>query len=285
VAEFAYTFKFDDSLVEYRYGKTTLETIIYENLSINGAGIVSYDKRNNTALTINLPGTENLIKEIGLIQISVLKYIKANTVLPETEETVLFHKLLSFVDNMLLFWQLDTRGYQGYETGRKSMLNDIIEHGHFDNFREFLKSAGIDSNIIYQKKSDDDCDFFYNFQNKKINFWETCSTGTKSLVLFYYWLQRLQFEEVKPSFIFIDEFDAFYHQRLSEFAVNELKKNSCQVVLTTHNTGIMTNDLLRPDCYFLMYKDRVDSLASLTDKELRYGHNIEKMYRAGAFGG
>jgi AAA15 family ATPase/GTPase len=165
------------------------------------------------------------------------------------------------------------------------MLNDIIKHGHFDNFREFLKSAGIDSNIVYQKNSDDDCAVFYKFQNKKINFWEVCSTGTKSLVLFYYWLQRIQFEAVKPSFIFIDEFDAFYHQRLSEFVVAELKKNSCQVVLTTHNTGIMTNDLLRPDCYFLMYKDRVDSLASLTDKELRYGHNIEKMYRAGAFGG
>jgi AAA15 family ATPase/GTPase len=89
---------------------------------------------------------------------------------------------------------------------------------------------------------------------------------------------------VKPSLVYIDEFDAFYHQRLSEFVVRELISNTCQVVLTTHNTGIMTNDLLRPDCYFLMYKDRINSLASLTDKELRYGHNIEKMYRAGAFG-
>ncbi|MDR2098347.1 MAG: ATP-binding protein [Spirochaetaceae bacterium] len=84
-------------------------------------------------------------------------------------------------------------------------------------------------------------------------------------------------------FLFIDEFDVFYHQELSKFVVDELKKNSRQVILTTHNTGIMTNDLLRPDCYYLMFKDRIKSIASLTDKELRFGNNIEKMYRAGAF--
>jgi AAA15 family ATPase/GTPase len=104
-------------------------------------------------------------------------------------------------------------------------------------------------------------------------------------VLFYYWLQSLKSEEPRPSFLFIDEFDVFYHQDLSKFVVNELKENYCQVVLTTHNTGIMTNDLLRPDCYYLMYKDRIKSIASLTDKELRLGNNIEKMYRAGAFDG
>ncbi len=57
-----------------------------------------------------------------------------------------------------------------------------------------------------------------------------------------------------------------------------------QVILTTHNTSLMSNDLLRPDCYFLMYKDKINPLSELTDKELRLAHNIEKMYRAGAFG-
>jgi AAA15 family ATPase/GTPase len=283
IAEFSYHFKFDDANLVYKYGKLNCEDIIYEQLSINNVEAVSYDRRENNSLRITLPGTENLNKEINQIKISVLKYIKSNTVLPETDEAILFNKLILFVDNMLLFWQLDNRGYQGYETGSTSMLNDIVTHGHFDNFKQFLETAGLDSNIMYHKEADDNYSFLYQFESGSVDFWKACSTGTKSLVLFYFWLQRIKYEDTKPSFVYIDEFDAFYHQRLSEFVVKELINTTCQVVLTTHNTSIMTNDILRPDCYFLMYKDRIKSLASLTDKELRYGHNIEKMYRAGAF--
>jgi hypothetical protein len=43
--------------------------------------------------------------------------------------------------------------------------------------------------------------------------------------------------------------------------------------------------MIKPDSSDLMYKDKIKSIASLTDKELRFGNNIEKMYRAGAFDG
>ena len=65
--------------------------------------------------------------------------------------------------------------------------------------------------------------------------------------------------------------------------VEKLKASKVQFILTTHNTSIMTNDLLRPDCYFIMYKDRIKSLPQLTNKELREAHNLEKMYKAGSF--
>ena len=55
-----------------------------------------------------------------------------------------------------------------------------------------------------------------------------------------------------------------------------------QIILTTHNTDIMSNDILRPDCYFEI-KDKVTPLADLTDKDLRKAHNLQKMYKAGAF--
>ena len=89
--------------------------------------------------------------------------------------------------------------------------------------------------------------------------------------------------ESKVSFLFIDEFDAFYHHELSALIVEELKKTGVQFVLTTHNTSIITNELLRPDCYFLMNKVAIRSLAKSTSKELREAHNIEKMYKAGSF--
>ena len=45
----------------------------------------------------------------------------------------------------------------------------------------------------------------------------------------------------------------------------------------------MTNDLLRPDCNFILTNGLIKPLSACTDKELRFGHNIEKIYRAGGF--
>jgi AAA15 family ATPase/GTPase len=95
--------------------------------------------------------------------------------------------------------------------------------------------------------------------------------------------QRLK-ENNSCSFLFLDEFDAFYHHSLSKAIIERLKEvSNTQVILTTHNTSIISNDLLRPDCYFLMYEDGIKSLSNSTAKELREAHNIEKMYRAGSF--
>lgn len=49
------------------------------------------------------------------------------------------------------------------------------------------------------------------------------------------------------------------------------------------NTFLMTNDLLRPDCNFVMKDNEVRPICDRTDKDLRLGHNIEKLYRGGAF--
>lgn len=90
----------------------------------------------------------------------------------------------------------------------------------------------------------------------------------------------------KASLVFIDEFDAFYHFELSEGVkkkVNEI--TGVQIFTTTHNTDLMSNDLLRPDCYFLLKDNSVKPLSELTEKELRQAHNLQKMYKAGAFNG
>ena len=101
--------------------------------------------------------------------------------------------------------------------------------------------------------------------------------------LFYFWFQSIK-ESSKVSFLFIDEFDAYYHHDLSEIIVEKLKAmTNTQVILTTHNTSNISNDLLRPDCYFIMDNEKISSLKNRTQKELRIGHNIEKMYRAGFF--
>jgi AAA15 family ATPase/GTPase len=160
---------------------------------------------------------------------------------------------------------------------------DIIEHKNLNDFESFLNNVGIKCKLAIKDDGDrKKIDFI--FKNKKIPFSNIASSGTKSLLLFYFWYQRLK-ENSSISFLFLDEFDAHYHHSLSKTIIEKLKEiSNTQIILTTHNTSIISNDLLRPDCYFLMYEDGIKSLSNSTAKELREAHNIEKMYKAGSFG-
>lgn len=89
------------------------------------------------------------------------------------------------------------------------------------------------------------------------------------------------------SLVYIDEFDAFYHFELSKEVQKLLNKlKGVQIFTTTHNTDLMSNDLLRPvrpDCYFLLHDNKISTLSKQTDKEIRKAHNLQKMYKAGFF--
>lgn len=88
----------------------------------------------------------------------------------------------------------------------------------------------------------------------------------------------------KASLVYIDEFDAFYHFELSKEVQKLLNKlKGVQIFTTTHNTDLMSNDLLRLDCYFLLHDNKITSLSKLADKEIRKAHNLQRMYKAGAF--
>lgn len=90
----------------------------------------------------------------------------------------------------------------------------------------------------------------------------------------------------EASLVFIDEFDAFYHFELSENVEKRLRKiSNVQIFTTTHNTDLMNNDLLRPDCYFILKDNKIKAISELTEKELRQAHNLQRMYKAGAFNG
>ena len=46
----------------------------------------------------------------------------------------------------------------------------------------------------------------------------------------------------------------------------------------------MTNHLSRPDCLFILSKaGKLTALCNATERELREGHNLEKMYISGEF--
>jgi len=283
-ATFRYEFAFDQNAVVYTYTKRSYEEILSEELVINGE-IVVRSQRNGDQISnveIALAGAENLKTDFSGARISIVKYIKNNTILAENPTNSVLDRFFKFVDSMLHFRSLDDRFYQGFELGTRDIFEDIINGNKISEFQQFLSRAEIDCDlgiIVNNGKKR----LAFKFGEKLIDFWDNSSTGTHALALFYFWLQKMKRVESAPSLVFVDEFDAFYHQAISEVIVRELIELGFQTILTTHNTSLMSNDLLRPDCYFQMSKKSITPFSSMTEKDIRKAHNIEKMYKSGMF--
>lgn len=281
VAEFYFEFLINSKTVIYEYKKTDYKTIIFERFLIDDDEFVNFDRTKNTHATIRFKGAETLKTDIDNPELSILKYIKSNTELARDEINSTFISFFNFIDRMLYFRSLTDRTYLGLEIGSRNTLEDIVNNKNIKDFEKFLNDAGIECKLSAIDELDKN-NIVFDFNGKQIPFNQVASTGTYALTLFYFWFQSIK-QSSKVSFIFIDEFDAFYHHSLSALVVEKLKETGVQFILTTHNTSIISNDLLRPDCYFLMTKKQIRSLSKSTPKELREAHNIEKMYKAGAF--
>lgn len=278
---FSYEFYINHSIVIYEYRKSDYKTIIYEKLTIDDSVVISFDRAIEKSATILLKGAETLKTDLDNNELSILKYVKNNSALESNKINDTYLAMFSFVEKMLYFRSLLDRTYIGLDVGTKNVYEDIVKKNNVGDFEKFLNDAGIECKLSVV----DDVDrktIAFDFGNKKIPFQEVASTGTRALGLFYFWYRNIK-ETSKVSFLFIDEFDAFYHHSLSALIIEKLKETGVQFILTTHNTSVITNDLLRPDCYFLMSKQNIRSLSKSTSKELREAHNIEKMYKAGSF--
>lgn len=315
IAEFCYTFQFGDFTLEYSYGKFTVDKFAYETVKINGKKVVSFKRNKDTLATILLEGTENLNKKIGDSNLSVVKYIGRNSIFNNNITNMVFESLLIFVDHMSLFQPINMQNYIA-RFPDENWLSNIVkkESGYtLKQFEKFINKAGVPCKLAIVKSLDEDR-LVFDFGNKKIDFLSNASSGTQVLTFLYIDLiflrlrikstiadnkiHELQIENLelndeiqgtdsstillKP-FVFVDEFDAFYHHNLSQQVVKEFRDLDTQAILTTHNTSIMTNDLLRPDCYFTMNENSIKPLYQNTIKDLRKAHSLEKMYRAGAF--
>ena len=186
---------------------------------------------------------------------------------------------MHYVNHMLLFYSLDTRGYEGFRSGKGSIAEGILESGKLLDFQHFLKENGIVYELVKAETNGKKA-ILCRYGDEFVDFFAVASTGTRALALFYYWYIVMH----DASLVYIDEFDAFYHFELANNIIRRLKEiKGVQVFATSHNTDLMSNDLLRPDCYFLIKGNGIVPMSNATDKELRRAHNLQKMYKAGAF--
>lgn len=280
-ATFQYLFQFDKKTVKYEYAKTTCLSLCYEKLFVNDEQLLEYNYFDSTHNFIKIPGTENLNYIKLPPELSMIKYILNNTV--QDEKSVL-RKIVNFAGGMLYFKSLlEGNRYMGYKLGGSSLADIILSNSKLTEFNDFLKELGLEYNLVPSRTISGLPTIGVKFgkTGKVLDFSQITSSGTKTLWLFYCWFLEFQ----KLDFLIIDEFDAYYHYKLSEDVLKMINKfSNFQSVLTTHNTFLMNQNVTRPDCCFVITdKNKITPISKLTNKEIRKDNNLEKMYRDGEF--
>lgn len=277
---FYYRFNFDGDIIEYEYYKFDADNLLSERLTVNSENVLFFDYFNRNENHIDPIVSGDVSVNLVDNKLSIIKYLGRST--PTDYYPPLF-KMIRFAENMLWYRSLsDGNMYAGHTNGIGNVLAPIYEMGKLKDFKEFLFENGIDYDMDFEATENGRMLFVYfNDRKNKAPFFDIASTGTKALELYYYW-KTFAFKNI--SFLFIDEFDAFFHYESAEYLVKRLNKaRSFQTILTTHNTYLMKNSLTRPDCCYIMANGQIKNLVDSSDREIREAHNLEKMYINGAF--
>ncbi len=296
-ATFFYEIQLNEDLIVYEYGKDRLGNIIKERLFINNDAIYTIDRSNNQYEFSRLDAvgaeTIQLDKYLAMIQddskidmeeelsgdIPFIRYLLYNSALLDTSVLVRFEK---FVSGMRKYTVSDQQYSRRRPPLNQYFTEFLSRNNNLKDFEMFLNTMGVECKLQLKEIAEDQKELYF-VHNRLIPFFRTASSGTLSLVDFY---RRFVISMSTTSFIYMDEFDAFYHYEMAEGIVEYLKKRypDIQIILTTHNTNLMTNHIMRPDCLFILsQKGTLTALCDATERELREGHNLEKMYIAGEF--
>lgn len=271
-ADFRYEFFSQNHSIIYHYKKENYNIILLEEIIIDNQVLFHYE-RSSIQETVTLTENEFLKETICL---------KANqTLLSYMDGKIIDHPLLLELIQFILHMRWYRFSFQKMDEQKDASAIDeeIIQRNALPSLQKFLEDNGIYYSLI-EKKVDSHSKIFVHYKKGDIPFLEVASSGTKSL--YYYFYFSLFF--LNTSLLFIDEFDALYHYETAEMVLKLLfKNNDMQVFVISHNTYLMKNSVIRPDCCFLLSPNKITSLAYSTDKEIQETHNLEKMYRNGAF--
>jgi hypothetical protein len=293
-AGFTYTFRFDDMELSYQYTRFSDQELRDEELILNGISIFKCDflkgeyRFDNLkcidAETANvdrylqaLEGNESAEENIEP-KLPFLRWLISNVALKN--DSVLI-RLSNYVRRMVMI----TVGNEvPYRVRRMSNVfyESLERPERIKDLEDFLNAMGIECKLVLKKLPDGQKELYFAHE-KLVPFYENASSGTLALVDLY---RRIVPQVWDPSLIYLDEFDAFYHYEMAENVIKFFKKKypRCQMIMTSHNTNLMTNRLMRPDCMFILSRrGTLTALCNATERELREGHNLEKMYISGEF--
>lgn len=277
-AAFHYVFQFGDNILDYCYHKDENQTLIYEKLILNDKLLYEYNYQKGRGTTSGIKELAPTLNWAFQDTDCILKYVVNNTVLDNQHP---LRCMMRFVNNMLWFRSLDENRYIGFKSKSNDYYDFMFEEATLREFETFLHASGIEDGLTVRMNADGKKVLYFDTETP-LPFFRVASSGTRALYTFFYWYKTAK----DVSLMFIDEFDAFYHFELAESIVSILEKMpNTQVILTSHNTNLLSNKIMRPDCYFILTKDKLTALVHATTRELREGHNLEKLYMSGEFNG
>ena len=246
-AKFIYEFQFGSDEVTYKYSRFANTELCDEELYINGEAIFKFDFKNSkfyfqglsiiSAETVNTNRYLNKDEMDNEYVLPFLRWLINNTAF--SDDSVLI-QLFEYVRKM----DMITVGNDLLYSNR-NFLENLKNPVYLHNFEDFLNVMGIECKLVLQELPDGQAELYFS-QNKLVPFYSTASSGTLALTSLY---QKIV---SNCSLIYIDDFAAFYHYEMAEKLISFFKTKypKCQLIMTSHNTNLMTNKIMRPDCLF-----------------------------------
>lgn len=279
--KFIYEFQFGSDEVTYKYSRFANTELCDEELYINGEAIIKCDFKNSkfdfqglsiiSAETVNTKRYLNKDEMDNEYVLPFLRWLINNTAFSDDSVLIQLSKYVRKMDMI-------TVGHDLLYSNR-NFLENLKNPVYLHNFEDFLNLMGIECKLVLKELPDGQVELYFAHK-KLVPFYRTASSGTLALTSLY---QKIV---SNPSLIYIDDFAAFYHYEMAEKLICYFKDKypECQFIMTSHNTNLMTNKIMRPDCLFILSsRGTLTALCDATERELREGHNLEKMYISGEF--
>lgn len=291
-ASFSYIFQFENNEVIYRYTRFSNLELRDEELIIDGVSIFKcsflsqeYNFDNLKYINAETASIDRYLQSLndgggaGEIIESKLPFLRwiINNVALKSDSLLI--KLSDYVRGM---WLIKVSNNMILKPNRSNFFESLESRDSLDDFEQFLNTMGIECKLVLKKLPDGQRELYFS-HDRLVPFYENASSGTLALANLY---RRFVTTLKEASFVYLDEFDAFYHYEMAENVIRFFKKKypKCQMIMTSHNTNLMTNRLMRPDCLFILSRGgTLTALCKATLRELREGHNLEKMYISGEF--
>lgn len=291
-AFFEYRFQFGDTELCYEYLKE-YRGLNYEKLEINGISIFEcdfekgkydFDHLNDIhAETANTEYYLEYVKSCDDIPGSRFAFLKWTLDHMALDENSVLLKLTDYVNGMSRI----TADYREFSllsnTVEEQNFYQLLEKNHnLQHFEDFLNVMGIECKLKLKRMLSRQRNLYFVY-DRMIPFLENASSGILMLTELYY---RILSNDENVSFLYLDGIDSFFHYEAAGKMLLFLKETypKCQIILTSHNTHLLSNKFMRPDCLFILSgKGILTSFCNATQRELKEEHNLEKMYISGEF--